>query len=157
SSLCRLGAGMKGGVIAGEVDLARERRYAVPEATIDPLVRGPQGSEWLAPLADVVQLLPHQTSEYTPAAMGPPHSDDGAPGWGPAPSRKGEIQGERAGAADDVPAGPRGVRPSGLEEPGDPHCGLVGRAPEVVPDRGERRQDLVRLAGPDLDGHQTFS
>jgi hypothetical protein len=102
--------------VARQVDLAGERGEAVAEAAIDPVLRGPQVRDGLAPRLTGVELGAHHRGEHASPAMGRQHADDAHPG-GPDPAaRHRELQREGTRAADHPPIVPGAVHPLGRHE-----------------------------------------
>ena len=107
---------------------------------------------------DVVELGAHEVAQDAAAAMRRQHADHGRAGGTDRPAGNGQVELERARAADDLAAVESHVHPA----LGDEHAlGLLllraGRPAEVVPDRPKRADLLVGAGGADLDGQTTFS
>jgi hypothetical protein len=141
---------------AHDVDLARERAEPVPEAAVDRRLRRPQVRDRLAALVDVVELRAHERAQDPAAPVRREDADDGHPRRRDASARDGQLERERAGAADDATVLVRGVRTLRLEDAGEPLDALLARVElaEEVEDRRDRLPDVVlRRAGADLDAH----
>jgi hypothetical protein len=148
-------------VRALKVHVAAQRREPVAEAPVDPTLRGPERRERLAPLADVVQLDAHQLPEDPAAAVRGQDADDRDARRLHGSTRDGELELERARAADDRIALEGDVQPALRQHVQDPPDAVgvgPGRGAEVVPDRLEALHALVACGRTNVDGAQrTFS
>ena len=100
------------------------RGQAVSEATVDRLLRRPQGGERLTALADVGELRPHHAGEDPSATMRGKDADDRDSSTRDLRSRDTELERECTGSADDRGAVERRVHavegkqaPEALERP----------------------------------------
>ena len=149
------------GVRSRDLHVAAERRQAVAVAPVDRGLGSPERCEGLAARVDVVELGAHELAEDPAPAMGRQDADNRHARGPHRPAGDGEVELERAGAADDrIPV--RGEVHSSLgEHLEDPARSVLlrpRRRPEVVPDRLERVEPLVAARGTDLDAVQrTFS
>ena len=140
-------------VLLRQLDVAGQRREAVPEAAVDASLGGVQRRDRLAALVGVLELAPHDRRQHAAAAVRRQHADGHHAG-----SRDLRAAGHRrveavsARAADDLAAvepGKHALRGQDRREPLE----LLGLGPaaEVVPDRRQRGADLLRRGLPDLD------
>ena len=122
--------------VAGrERDLARQRGQPVAIAPVDDLLRCPKSRDRLAALADVLELGAHHLGEDPATAMGRQDADDRDAAAADRPARNGQLEGERARAADDAVAVDRRVHPFERQVAREPLRRLVVRRPaaEVLP------------------------
>ena len=141
-----------------DLHVAGDGSEAVAEASVDAALRGPENRDRLAARMDILELGTHELPQDAAAAMRRQDSDHRRAGGTDRPAGNGQVELERAGAGDDLPAVDGDVYPALRDE----HAlGLLllraGRPAEVVPDRTQRADLLVGAGGADLDAHRTFS
>ena len=94
---------------AGHVDLARERRQAVPVTAVDPLVGCPERGNRLPALVSGIELGAHHRREDPLTTVRRVDTDDGDARARDRTSGNRQVEGERSGAADRALAVERGV------------------------------------------------
>jgi hypothetical protein len=146
------------GVLTGDRDLGALRRHPVPEPAVDRVLGGPEQRERLTAHAEVVELRTHHRTEDTASAMRRERADDRDAAGRDDRTRDGELERERAGAADDDPVLARGVHALDREVSREALHALLGRLhAEVLADREDRLAELVEVAaGPHLEAHGIF-
>ena len=128
------------GVAARQRHLAGERRHAVAEPAVDDLLRGPERSDRLTALADVLELGAHHRREDAAATMRGQDADDGDAAAANRAARDRQLERERARAADDPVAVERRVHPLQRQHFAANRCAAsssAGSAAEVVRDRAD--------------------
>ena len=129
--------------------LAAPRREPVAEAAVDRLLRRPQRSDRLAAAMRVRELRLHHLAQRAAPAMHRVHADDGDAGARQRAAGHGEVERERARAADDLVAVERGERPVELDVPG----GSGRAAPRRADARRDGRSQLIARASSSRSRH----
>jgi hypothetical protein len=126
------------------VDVAAERRLPVAEMAVDRVLGGPQVSDRLAAPVHVVELRAHHGAQDAAAPVRGEHADHREPGCPHHAARHGQLERERAAAADDGVALARREHPGRFHERHEPlRVAGRGRGAEVVEYRRDRREDFV--------------
>ena len=135
-------------VLSRDRDFGALRRHAIAEAAVDRVLGRPQERERLATLVHVVELRAHHRAQNaTPPVRGERPDDGHARGRHDRAGHR-QLEGERAGAADDRAVLQRRVHALDREVLRETLHALLGRLhAEVLPDREDGVRELGEVRG----------